>query len=142
MRKFLLTFIFLLTFLVSFSQSMFTFNSSNYNRFSVSGEGMCGVGNAYCLVNRSPGPNQYGNYTYSIYFATNSYLANCNPSKTYIPNIEIIYYDDASGKYLYPVNFYTFWVSVGQTSLVYTLYHPNPYLTIKVRTGKMEPTTY
>ena len=107
---------------------------------TVSGQALCGTGNAYCMVTRSQYQNQFGNYTYQIYFATNSYFGNCNPTRTYIPNIEIMYLEGS--KWCYPQNYYKFWVTVGQTQLVYTLYHPYPNLQIKIRTGFMEPTIY
>ena len=139
MKKFLIL-LFVFISIISNAQSSFDFSSYGYNKFKVSGQALCGAGNAYCMVTRSQYQNQFGNYTYQIYFATNSYFGNCNPTRTYIPNIEIMYLEGS--KWCYPQNYYKFWVTVGQTQLVYTLYHPYPNLQIKIRTGFMEPTIY
>jgi hypothetical protein len=137
--KRLLLILFLLISNISLSQSEYNFNGTNYGSFQLSGTAYCGFGNAYCTVTRSVSPNQYGNYIYQIYFASNSYFIDCNVARTYISNIEVIYWDNA---WYYPTNFYKFWVTVGPTSLAYTLYHPNPALQIKIRTGLMQPTIY
>jgi hypothetical protein len=139
MKKFLIL-LFVFISVISNAQSSFDFSGYEYNKFKVSGQALCGAGNAYCMVTRSQYQNQFGNYTYQIYFATNSYFGNCNPTRTYIPNIEIMYLEGS--KWCYPQNYYKFWVTVGQTQLVYTLYHPYPNLQIKIRTGFMEPTIY
>jgi hypothetical protein len=139
MKKFLIL-LFTVISIISKAQSSFDFTSYEYNKFKVSGQALCGSGNAYCMVTRSQYQNQFGNYTYQIYFATNSYFGNCSPSRTYIPNIEIMYLE--GNRWYYPQNYYKFWVTVGQTQLVYTLYHPYPNLQIKIRTGFMEPTIY
>jgi|LakMenEpi03Aug12_release.lakeMendotaPanAssembly.Ray.scaffolds.fasta_scaffold276170_3 hypothetical protein len=139
MKKFLIL-LFVFISIISNAQSSFDFSGYEYNKFKVSGQALCGAGNAYCMVTRSQYQNQFGNYTYQIYFATNSYFGNCNPTRTYIPNIEIMYLEGS--KWCYPQNYYKFWVTVGQTQLVYTLYHPYPNLQIKIRTGFMEPTIY
>jgi hypothetical protein len=139
MKNFLIL-LFVFISVISNAQSSFDFSGYEYNKFKVSGQALCGAGNAYCMVTRSQYQNQFGNYTYQIYFATNSYFGNCNPTRTYIPNIEIMYLEGS--KWCYPQNYYKFWVTVGQTQLVYTLYHPYPNLQIKIRTGFMEPTIY
>lgn len=139
MKNFLIL-LFVFISVISNAQSSFDFSGYEYNKFKVSGQALCGTGNAYCMVTRSQYQNQFGNYTYQIYFATNSYFGNCNPTRTYIPNIEIMYLEGS--KWCYPQNYYKFWVTVGQTQLVYTLYHPYPNLQIKIRTGFMEPTIY
>lgn len=134
-----------LTLLISnlnISQTDFDFNPYEYGKFKISGQAYCGVGNAYCCITRSQYPNQFGNFIYQIYLTTNSYMIDCSPCKTYIPNIEVMYCDNQKGIYYYPKNFYKFWVTVGQTNLVYTLYHPNPNLFLKIRTGYMQPTIY
>lgn len=142
MKKFILTFLFFFVCLTSLCQVNYNFTSKEYNTWKVSGNPVCGIGNAYCTVVRSNHPNIYGNYIYEIYFSTNSYFLNCQVSRTYIPNIYVYYYDDKLNKYLLPLNFYPFWMTVGGTSLVYTLYHPNPYLKLTISVGKMEPTNY
>jgi len=142
MRKFLLNIVFLFSFLTSLCQTNYTFNSSEYGVWKVSGQAICGVGNAYCTVYRSGTPNSYGNYVYTIYFSTNSYFNNCEVSRTYIPDIYVYYYDKYTKKYYYPSNYYPFWITVGQTSLAYTLYHNDPYLKLWIKVGKMEPTNY
>jgi hypothetical protein len=140
MKKFIfLLFFSFLTFFVK-SQTEFNFNSTNYSQFQVSGTAQCGIGNVYCIITRSAEVNGYGNYCYQIYFATNSYFYNCSPARTYIPNIEVIYLEGLI--WYYPLNYSKFWMTVGQTSLAYTLFHPNPYLNIKIRTGLVEPTIY
>ena len=123
MKNFLIL-LFVFISVISNAQSSFDFSGYEYNKFKVSGQALCGDGNAYCMVTRSQYQNQFGNYTYQIYFATNSYFGNCNPTRTYIPNIEIMYLEGS--KWCYPQNYYKFWVTVGQTQLVYTLYHPYP----------------
>lgn len=142
MRKYLLVLMFLFGFLTSFCQTNYYFTCKEYNIWKVSGNAVCGLGNAYCTVVRSETANVYGNYIYQVYFSTNSYFYNCQISKTYIPDIYISYYDDKIGKYMLPMNYYSFWITVGQTSLVYTLYHPNPYLKLWISVGSMEPTNY
>jgi len=142
MRKFLFILSFLFMSVISKSQTEFNFDPSNYGDFKVSGQAQCGYGNAYCMVQRSVTPNIYNNYIYTIYFSTNSYLGNCTPVRTYIQDIQIYYYDEVSGRYLLPMNYNIFWVTVGQTSLAYTLFHPSQFLKIKVRTGIMQPTIY
>jgi hypothetical protein len=137
--KRLLLILFLLISTIVLSQSEFNFNGTNYSSFQLSGQAFCGYGNVYCTVTRSTTTNQYGNYCYQIYFASNSYFSNCSVARTYIPNIEVIYWDNG---WYYPMNFYKFWLTVGQTSLAYTLFHPNPALQIKIRTGLLEPTIY
>lgn len=138
MKKLLLI-LFLLISSIGLSQSEFNFNGSNYGAFQLSGQAFCGFGNGYCTVTRSLTPNQYGNYIYQVYFATNSYFLDCSAARTYIPNIEVMYFD---GVWYYPSNFFKFWLTVGPTSLAYTLFHPNPALQIKIRTGLMQPTIY
>ena len=140
MKKLIFILILSILSIVSCAQTTFDFNVYEYNRFKVSGQALCGQGNAYCTVTRSQYQNQFGNYTYQIYFATNSYFGDCNPSRTYIPNIEIMYLE--YNKWYYPQNYYKFWMTFGRTSLAYTLYHPYPNLQIKIRTGFMEPTIY
>ncbi len=134
--------LFLFLIKITYSQAIYDFNIYDYGKFKVSGQAYCGIGNAYCTVTRSQYTNQFGNYVYQIYFATNSYLGDCSQSRTYIPDIEVMYCDNQNGRYYYPNNFYKFWVTVGQTNLIYTLYHPYPNLLIKIRTGYMQPTIY
>lgn len=140
MRNSIFLIFFLLMSIVGFCQSEFNFNASNYGAFQVSRDAKCGIGNVYCIVTRSPYTNAYGNYVYQVYFATNSYFYNCNPARTYIPDIEILYFEGKN--WWYPGGFTKFWMTVGQTTLAYTLFHPSPYLQIKIKTGFLEPTIY
>ncbi len=139
MKK-LLILLFTVFTLFSFSQTDFNFSALNYNQFLLSNQAYCGQGSLYCITTRSSYVNSYGNYCYQVYFATNSYFIDCNQSRTYVPNIEVMYYENKS--WWYPISFQKFWVTVGPTSLVYTLYHPNPNLLIKIKTGFLEPTIY
>jgi hypothetical protein len=140
MKKLLIFLFFTLFFLTTKSQTEFNFSSSNYGQFQLSSQAFCGKGSLYCVITKSLYPNGFGNYCYQVYFATNSYFSDCNVSRTYVPNIEVMYVE---GKYwYYPVNFQKFWVTVGPTSCVYTLFHPNPNLIIKIKTGFVEPTIY
>ena len=138
MKKFLIV-IFVVISSILHSQSVFDFSPVEYGSFKMSGQAICGLGNAFCTVTRSDMPNQFGNYTFWVYFSTNSYFGDCSKARTYITNIEVMYWQD--GRYYYPANFYKFWITVGQTTLSYTLFHPNPNLQIKIRTGLMEPTS-
>lgn len=140
MRKFIFLLIFILSVLFSKSQTEFNFSPFNYGQFLLSNQAYCGKGGLYCLVTRSNYVNGYGYYCYQIYFATNSYFIDCTQSKTYVSNIEIMYFEGKN--WYYPSNFQRFWVTVGPTSLIYTLYHPFPNLNIKIRTGSIEPTIY
>lgn len=140
MRKLLLIFLFSIICFLSKSQTDYYFTSTEYSTWKVSGEAQCGIGNAYCYVSRSFGVNAYGNYTYYIYFASNSYHINCQYTRTYIPDIYIYYFQN--GRYNLPINFFPFWITIGDTDLIYTLFHPNPHLALKVSVGKMEPTNY
>lgn len=140
MNKVILILLFFFLNFVSNAQTEFNFNSYNYGQFQVSGSAQCGIGNVYAIITKSSTTNAYGNYCYQLYFATNSYFYNCQVSRTYIPDIEILYLDGKS--WYYPLKYQKFWVTVGQTSLVYTLFHPNPYLQIKIKTGLVEPTIY
>lgn len=140
MKNIILTFVFLISSLVAFSQSTFIIAPNEYGSFKVSSQAQCGLGSVYCMVTRSNTTNEYGNYIYQVWFATNSYFPNCQASRTYIPDISIWYFD---GKYWnMPYNYFSFWMTVGQTSLGYTLFHPNPYLQIKISTGVLQPTAY
>lgn len=126
--------------IISFSQTEFNFSPVNYGQFQLSNQALCGRGSLYCLVTKSPYPNGFGNYCYEIYFSSNSHFSDCNVSRTYVPNIEVMYIE---GRYwYYPLNYRKFWVTVGSTSLVYTLFHPSPNLILKIRTGFVEPTIY
>lgn len=140
MKKFIFLIFFTFITLFSNSQTEFNFSSFNYGQFLLSNQAYCGRGALYCVVNRSQYVNGYGYYCYQIYFATNSYFMDCSQSRTYVPNIEVMYFENAN--WYYPSNFQKFWVTVGPTSLVYTLYHPFPNLNIKIRTGLVEPTIY
>lgn len=140
MKKFI--FLLFFTFLALFSkaQTDFNFSPMNYGQFLFSNQAYCGKGSLYCIVTKSPSVNGYGYYCYQIYFATNSYFADCNSARTYVPNIEVMYLE---GKYwYYPLNFQKFWVTCGPTTLVYTLFHSNPNLFIRIKTGPVEPTIY
>lgn len=140
MKKFIFLLLFTLSTLFTKAQVEFNFSPMNYNQFMLSEQAYCGKGSLYCIITRSQTVNGYGYYCYQIYFATNSYFANCNPARTYVPNIEVMYLE---GKYwYYPANFQKFWVTCGSTVLVYTLYHPYSNLNIKIRTGQVEPTIY
>lgn len=140
MKRLFIILFFLLTNFSSNAQTEFNFYPQNYGSFILSNDAICGKGSLYCIITRTPYQNGFGNYCYQIYFASNSYLLNCTASRTYVPNIEVMYLE---GKYwYYPLNFQKFWVTVGQTSLVYTLFHPNPDLYIKIKTGFIEPTIY
>lgn len=122
------------------SQTQFDFNFTNYGNFLLSGNAKCGSGNLYAIVTRSEQPNIYGYYCFQVYFASNSYFFDCNFARSYVPNIEVMYLE---GKlWYYPQNFMQFWATIGQTTIVYTLYHPNPNLQIRIRTGRVEPTIY
>ena len=142
MQKFIFSILFFLFSLLGFSQTNFYFSPSQYNTWQVSDDAQCGVGNIYCIVVKSYYRNSYGNYEYYIYFASNSYFYNCSFVRTYVPDININYLDGRSGKYQQPLNFFPFWVTIGETSLVYTLYHPSPNLSFLIRVGKLEPTIY
>jgi len=140
MRKFILIILFAISSIVSNSQTEFNFNSTNYGQFLLSSDAKCGVGNIYAIVMRSPAPNAYGYYCYQIYFASNSYFYDCNFARSYVPNIEVMYLE---GKiWYYPQGFMTYWATIGQTTLVYTLYHPYSNLLLKIKTGRVEPTIY
>jgi len=141
MKKLFFTFLFLINFLISVAQTNYYFNTKEYGTWKVSGQAICGLGNAYCTVIKSETTNEYGNYIYQVYFSTNSYFNNCQVSRTYIPYI-YVYYVDNLGKYVLPLNYFPFWITVGQTTLVYTLFHPNPYLKLWISVGQMEPTNY
>jgi len=64
MKKFFIVLLFTFISIISNAQSLFDFNYYEYNRFKVSGQALCGTGNAYCMVTRSQYQNQFGNYTY------------------------------------------------------------------------------
>ena len=117
----------------------FEFTPSELNVWKTTSIAQCGLGSIHVLVQRSMYPDIYGFYVYDIYFATNSYFPNCLPSNSYVSNIEVLYSDLALRKFYYPLNFYQFWVIIGQTQLVYKLYHQNPYLIIKVKADKIQP---
>lgn len=139
MKKIIITFLFILSSLVSLSQTQFIFTPSEFRKFKVSSNAKCGQGSVYCMVTRSNMLNEYGNFVYQIYFSTNSYLPNCKPVSTYISDIEIYVFN---GKWIKPNNYFKFWMIVGNTQLAYTLYHPNPLLPVRVSTGVLKPTTY
>jgi hypothetical protein len=140
-KKFLFLFFLLYTF-VSVSQTIFNFSPYDYTIFKSSGNAQCGVGNTYCTIYRSNTPNNFNNYVYSVYLASNSYLIDCSPSKTYVSSVEIYYFDKTVNKYITPRNFYPFWVIIGETTVVYTFFHPNPNLIFHIKLGNMEPTIY
>lgn len=141
-KRILILFLVLLSF-ISYSQTVYTFGPADYNHvWKVSGQANYGIGNAFCLVTRSENTNEYGNYLYSIFFSTNSYLSNGSNCRTYIQDIDITYYNPELRRYLYPANYYRFWITVGQPTLVYTIYHYSNSLYIRVSTGEMQPTTY
>lgn len=140
MKKLIIILSFLFNFLISKSQTEFNFNQYNYGQFQLSDDARCGVGNLYALVMRSAVPNAYGNYCYQIYFCSNSYFYNCTYARSYAPNIEVMYLEGKN--WYYPQSFSKFWVTVGQTTLVYTLFHPYSNLQIKIKTGLVEPTIY
>jgi hypothetical protein len=140
MNKIKFLIILLLIPFLSIAQSTFDFLPYEYGQFKTSGQALCGLGNAHSLVTRSDAPNQFGNYVYQIYFATNSYFPNCVISRTYIPDIHILYSEN--DKYFYPINYNPFWVTVGETALVYTLFHNSPKIKIKIVTGHMTPTNF
>lgn len=142
MKKLFLIFIFLFTLTKSFGQTSFYFNQKQYESWQVSNQAQCGLGSIFCTVYRSQTVNEYGNYIYYVYFASNSYFYNCQFARTYVPNINVYYLDNKTNKYLLPLNYYPFWITVGPTSLVYTLYHPDPYLRLWINVGIMEPTNY
>lgn len=122
-------------------QINYDFTPQDWGKFKTFGNSACGVGSIHVWIGRSPMPNQLGYYAYEIYFATNSYLPDCRPSNSYVPNIEIMSWDAGTKRYYYPLGYFKFWVVVGQTQLVYTIYHQNPNLIIKIKTGKIQPST-
>lgn len=140
MKKSLLTFFIFLSTLIS-GQILADFSPKDWNKFQTYGSPGCGVGSLHILVQRSQWSNQLGYYAYEIYFSTNSFLPNCRPSNTYVPDIEISSADMKTKKFVYPIGYYKFWVIVGQTQLVYTLYHQNPFLIIRVKTGPTQAST-
>jgi|ERR1035437_379661 hypothetical protein len=139
MKKILFIFLILLSMSVK-SQTSFDF--SNGYSWKLSGVAYCGVGNAYCLVTRSAEVSTYGTYSYNIYFSSNSFLANCVASNTYIPNIIVVYYDINAQAWLYPINYNKFWITANKMTLAYTLFHSDPNLKIKINVGTMTPTIY
>lgn len=122
------------------SQTEFVFTPNQFGSFKASSQAQCGMGSVYCMVLRSPTKNEYGNYIYQIYFATNSYFPNCQPARTYVSDIRIWCFDGKS--WIHPYNYFSFWITVGQTQLAYAIYHPNPMLPIRVSTGILQPTNY
>lgn len=140
MKSFFISIIFVLFGFLSFSQTQFVFAPSEFGNFKVSTQAQCGLGSVYCMVVRSGTPNAYGNYVYQVYFSSNSYLPNCQAARTYVPDIVISVFDGKT--WVMPYNFFSFWVTVGPTALAYTLFHPNPYLQVKVSTGPIQPTIY
>jgi hypothetical protein len=121
------------------SQINADFWPGHFGKFRTFFQPACGVGSLHILVQRSQLPNQLGYYAYEIYFATNSYLPDCRPSNTYVSDIELMSADIKTKTFYYPMNYYKFWVIIGQTNLVYTIYHTNPNLIIKVKTGYIKP---
>ena len=117
------------------------FTPQDWGKFKTFGSSACGVGSIHVWIGRSPMPNQLGYYAYEIYFATNSYFPDCRPCNSYVPEIEIMSWDIQTKRYYYPLGYFKFWVIVGQTRLVYTIYHQNPNLIIKIKTGKIQPST-
>lgn len=140
MKKFLFLILLTISHLISSAQSQFYFAPNEYGTFKVSSQAQCGLGSVYCMVVRSASANEYGNYVYQIYFATNSYFPNCGVARTYIPDISIRYLEGKN--WLLPYNFHNFWLIVGQTSLGYTLFHPSPYVKFYITTGPLQPTNY
>lgn len=140
MKKFLALF-FLFLSLNILGQINYDFTSADWGKFKTFGNAACGVGSVHVYVQRSPTTNGFGYYAYEIYFSTNSFLPDCRPSNTYVSEIEIMSWDAGTKRYYYPLGYYKFWVIVGQTQLIYTVYHQNPNLIIKLKTGKIQPST-
>lgn len=140
-KIFSLTILVLIT-VISVGQTTLNFTPFEYTVFKSTGEPQCGVGNVFCTIYRSNSQNTYKNYTYTIYLSSNSYFTNCNPTRTYVSSIEIFYLEPGLNKYVLPRNFFPFWVTVGETSVVYTFFHPNPNLYFHIKMGNIEPTIY
>lgn len=145
MRKLFLILLFLLSsiFINNIkAQAVYDFSYEYGYTWKLSGKAYCGVGEAYCMVTRSQYVNENGSYVYQVYFSSNSFFTNCSPAHTYIPDIEVMYYDENEQNWFYPLNYYKFWINADQKTLGYILYHPNPLLKIKIRVGHMMPTVY
>jgi len=87
-----------LMFMTSFaySQGSLNFNQSNYYQWVKVSNSQCGKANFYVQVDR-----KYNSasrlYYYNVYFWSDSYFRNCDPSTTYISNINV--YSLNNGKY-------------------------------------------
>ena len=141
MRKLLATLLLSISLLASVAGGSFYFpNSANGYKWTVSREAQCGVGSVWMKVTRSDYTNNYGNYSYTVWMATNSYDYDyCQKANTYVDDIKISYFDEARGGYYYAANFYPFYMTVGTTRSVYTFYSADPTEEFQISVGKIIP---
>ena len=136
MKKFILTISLLICSLFAFNQVELVFpsQSGGYNWQQV-GVNCSGCSSFFVGINKTQYPNEYGNYSYSVYFQTNSFDSYGNPRMTYITDIYFYYYDQYGRWFTLDSNT-PYWVLCANESyLGYSFFSPNPNLYVKIRIG-------